>query len=338
MDKKENAPLLNFSAIIADQDRIIYSGKSNSDGQIIVNTPTTPYKSIYLEVPNPNIDLKIDPKKIGQNLKVYLTKDRKITDTLYQDQFGNFIKKDKQINNNGYNFIGKIEGDDGGKKTTVQLISKEGIILSEVIVDDNGNFTFTGIAKDEKFGINVKQENSISEELKRVIKGKILNAKTLTPEKGVLVELFVNDVDINVNYITDENGGYSLVYSKTQTKLKRNIVDSISVNFDYNSYSLNNNDVIIVQKSFNKNPGLKLKKFEIVINTDSRGSTEYNDMVALKRGNIIKTQLVKFGVPVKNIKVTANGERKITNGCVDGVECTEEQHKVNRNCSILITE
>jgi len=83
---------------------------------------------------------------------------------------------------------------------------------------------------------------------------------------------------------------------------------------------------------------LKKKKFEILINTDSRGSTAYNDMVALKRGNIIKYQLLKMGVPANNIKVTANGERKIINGCVDGVECTEEQHKENRNCSILIRE
>jgi outer membrane protein OmpA-like peptidoglycan-associated protein len=61
-------------------------------------------------------------------------------------------------------------------------------------------------------------------------------------------------------------------------------------------------------------------------------------MISIKRGNSVKNQLILLGVPGNKIKVIANGERKIKNGCVDGVECSEEHHKENRNCSILIKD
>lgn len=69
---------------------------------------------------------------------------------------------------------------------------------------------------------------------------------------------------------------------------------------------------------------------ESVGHTDSRGLSEYNYKLGLKRAKEAKAILVKMGFPASDIKVTSVGEEELENDCYDGVDCTEEEHKVNR--------
>ena len=69
--------------------------------------------------------------------------------------------------------------------------------------------------------------------------------------------------------------------------------------------------------------------------TDSQGSAYSNQLLSLKRANKAKEYLISKGVVAGKISVNAYGEKFILNGCIDGVECTEEEHQENRRIELI---
>ena len=72
--------------------------------------------------------------------------------------------------------------------------------------------------------------------------------------------------------------------------------------------------------------------------TDSRATDRYNNWLSRKRAESAAAYLMKMGVESYRI-TSANGmgERRLTNRCADGVECTEEEHQMNRRTEIKVT-
>jgi len=75
----------------------------------------------------------------------------------------------------------------------------------------------------------------------------------------------------------------------------------------------------------------------LVINShsDSKGSASGNKKMTLKRANLAKNYLTSLGIDEAKIELNAYGEDFIVNGCIDGVECTEDQHRKNRRLELL---
>ncbi len=64
--------------------------------------------------------------------------------------------------------------------------------------------------------------------------------------------------------------------------------------------------------------------------TDSRGSDAYNIILSKKRAKAAVDYLRSQGVNVNRIKSKGYGENKLINQCVNGADCTEEAHQMNR--------
>jgi outer membrane protein OmpA-like peptidoglycan-associated protein len=64
--------------------------------------------------------------------------------------------------------------------------------------------------------------------------------------------------------------------------------------------------------------------------TDSRGSDSYNIILSQKRAKAAVEYLRSQGVDMNRIKSKGYGENKLINQCVNGVDCTEEAHQMNR--------
>jgi len=75
---------------------------------------------------------------------------------------------------------------------------------------------------------------------------------------------------------------------------------------------------------------------ELSSHTDSRGSKAYNLRLSQKRAQAAKDWLVKRGIAPDRIKAVGYGEEKILNDCVDGVTCSEEEHRFNRRTEFKI--
>ncbi|MBS7231240.1 PD40 domain-containing protein [Flavobacterium psychroterrae] len=85
----------------------------------------------------------------------------------------------------------------------------------------------------------------------------------------------------------------------------------------------------------NNNPTMKL---DIRSHTDSRATFKYNESLSDRRAKSTISWLIKNGVAKNRLTGKGYGETQLVNGCSDGVQCTEEEHQMNRRSEFIITE
>ena len=79
-------------------------------------------------------------------------------------------------------------------------------------------------------------------------------------------------------------------------------------------------------------------KIEVHSHADSRGGDAYNMNLSNKRAQSVVNYLVRAGVNKANLSSKGFGESQPVNKCIDGVECTEEEHKANRRSEFIVVE
>jgi peptidoglycan-associated lipoprotein len=77
---------------------------------------------------------------------------------------------------------------------------------------------------------------------------------------------------------------------------------------------------------------------ELSSHTDSRGTTPYNEDLSQKRAESAKQWLVDRDIEEDRIVAKGYGESVILNRCVNGVRCSEEEHRYNRRTEFKIIE
>ncbi|HET6245245.1 MAG: PD40 domain-containing protein [Bacteroidetes bacterium] len=82
------------------------------------------------------------------------------------------------------------------------------------------------------------------------------------------------------------------------------------------------------------NPDVKIK---IIAYADSKGSLDYNIRLSKKRANEAAQYLILKGISAKRIQaIEGKGEANLVNKCADGVECTPEEHQLNRRAEFIV--
>lgn len=79
-------------------------------------------------------------------------------------------------------------------------------------------------------------------------------------------------------------------------------------------------------------------KIDIRSHTDCRASHAYNDRLSESRAQSTRNWLIAQGIEAKRLTAKGYGERQLINGCADGVDCTEEEHQMNRRSEFIIVE
>lgn len=77
---------------------------------------------------------------------------------------------------------------------------------------------------------------------------------------------------------------------------------------------------------------------ELSSHTDSRGVSSYNRDLSLRRAESAKRWLTERDVLEDRIQAVGYGEEQILNQCVNGVRCSEEEHRINRRTEFKILE
>jgi len=70
--------------------------------------------------------------------------------------------------------------------------------------------------------------------------------------------------------------------------------------------------------------------------TDSRGKDSYNEALSEKRAQSTLNWLVGKGIGSNRLTAKGYGEYQLQNQCSNGVECTEEEHQLNRRSMFII--
>lgn len=119
------------------------------------------------------------------------------------------------------------------------------------------------------------------------------------------------DVQTSNNSNTNLMDG-NQVQEEVLTKSTNLTVDTTSVYFDFDKYSIKNDmkDEVNTNKENIKTFLQKYNTFTISVNghCDNRGTDEYNYALGLKRAQVVKAELTKAGVSEKNIVTKSFGE------------------------------
>ena len=106
--------------------------------------------------------------------------------------------------------------------------------------------------------------------------------------------------------------------------------------FDFDRYNIRPDAAIELAKilaAMREYPELII---HIESHTDSRGNDAYNEALSEKRAQSTLEWLVDQGIDRSRLSAKGYGEYQLTNQCSNGVECTEEEHQLNRRSMFLI--
>jgi len=76
---------------------------------------------------------------------------------------------------------------------------------------------------------------------------------------------------------------------------------------------------------------------EMMSHTDARGKQSYNQDLSQRRAVSARQYLISKGIAPSRITARGYGESSTINGCVDGVNCSEDEHQRNRRTEIKVT-
>lgn len=75
---------------------------------------------------------------------------------------------------------------------------------------------------------------------------------------------------------------------------------------------------------------------ELSSHTDAQGNDAYNERLSQRRAQSAKNWLVSKGIKENRIEAVGYGERNILNDCINGIDCTDEEHRLNRRTEFKI--
>jgi outer membrane protein OmpA-like peptidoglycan-associated protein len=114
-------------------------------------------------------------------------------------------------------------------------------------------------------------------------------------------------------------------------------IDVEPIYFDYDKYAITPqaevelNKVLFAMTEF---PEIKIK---IESHTDSRGSDSYNLKLSDNRAKSTRDYLISKGIDKSRIESAIGyGETQLKNNCSNGVNCTADEHAVNRRSDFII--
>jgi len=137
--------------------------------------------------------------------------------------------------------------------------------------------------------------------------------------------------DVKSVTLTNERSQQVRVEAGTEIELPE-------VHFGLNKSTLTERGLLSLQKLLSlmeKNPDIRV---ELAGHTDSRGTADYNLRLSHDRIATVVRYLTAHGIERSRISGKGYGESRLRNRCADGVDCTEEEHAVNRRTEFKIYE
>lgn len=241
-------------------------------------------------------------------------------------------------------------------------------IFNEIALEGNE------IKKDEFKDNLTLQKDILYADKNFIIKGKAVECNTTTPIAGISVQLENNEKAFKKTTITDENGNFTMqmpvdgtykLYGKKENYFSQTeeinasnydrsktlyvkieicaekvdcgkAIGLKNILFDLAKYNIREDAKIELDKLVRfmlDNPEVKV---EVGSHTDCRASNKYNQILSQNRANASVAYIVSQGIVKDKITAKGYGETKLLNECADGVNCSEEQHQLNRRTEFKV--
>jgi len=113
-------------------------------------------------------------------------------------------------------------------------------------------------------------------------------------------------------------------------------LDLQPIYFDFDRYNIRPDAAVELAKILAALREYPEMIIHIESHTDSRGSDKYNEILSEKRAQSTLKWLVSKGIDKSRLSAKGYGENRHVNQCSNGVECTEEEHQLNRRSMFII--
>lgn len=220
------------------------------------------------------------------------------------------------------------------KNQKVELLNSKGETVQSSVTDQYGDFVFHKLSNAEKYEVFVGDVSLPATEKLFIAKqnGLILNELKWVKDKNYRYSFLPSDM-VTLSEMEVDDPAFlssSIILSLESQKKNKSEKFMVTEQIYYESGAVKPNDLTRlgeVIKFMNDNPGYFL---EIVSHTDSRGDDSDNLKLSSKRSDFVKSFLVGKGVSSSRIRSRGEGENKIRNRCLNGVNCSEKEHILNR--------
>lgn len=109
-----------------------------------------------------------------------------------------------------------------------------------------------------------------------------------------------------------------------------------NIYYDFNKSAIRQGDsseLMALAKLMKLYPSMEI---ELAAHTDSRGEADYNLDLSMRRAESAKAFLVTQDINEQRIATIGFGETRISNHCLDGVSCSDEEHQYNRRTEVRV--
>lgn len=108
--------------------------------------------------------------------------------------------------------------------------------------------------------------------------------------------------------------------------------------FDLDKYYIRPDAALELAKVYAVLEEYPTMKIDIRSHTDSRQTHKYNETLSSNRAKSTAEWLISNGINRNRLTWKGYGETQLVNGCVDGVDCSEAEHQMNRRSEFIIVE
>jgi peptidoglycan-associated lipoprotein len=205
-----------------------------------------------------------------------------------------------------FNLSGQVYDDSTRRALSgaeVKLIFVEDKSYIEAITDNRGMYTFK-LREGVDYKIEVTRKEYFGDDTSLTTKG-------FEVSKDFVINIPLKAVPIEEVTLND------ILYDFNSDKLTPKSKENLKVLIDMMKKSEN---LIIAINS----------------HTDSRGSDEYNLDLSQRRAQSVVNYLIENGIDSARLQAKGFGETQLLNRCKNGVNCSEEEHQINRRTTFKV--
>ncbi len=217
-------------------------------------------------------------------------------------------------------------------------LKESGSVVKTVKTDPYGDFYFPKVDSGKTYTVEVEKSGKMGKDAELFIaKTNGVLVKSMKNEEGRFVYEFL-PADIQKLSLIPPNDPVLIVKKFMKQSETKEVIVVQNIYYAVNSFSVappEMKKLDTIAAILSKNPNLLL---DIASFTDSRGDDKANLELSQKRAQAVADYMVMKGIPVKRLSAKGLGETKILNGCVNGVECSEKEHEINRRTEFKFTK
>ena len=201
----------------------------------------------------------------------------------------------------------------------VQIRNQDGELIAATSSDGEGVFSFLMACASETF---------ITETFKEGYEINNSSFKTTMADAEVKLNLELTKVDDFYSELGKESKDIDL------TKL----LNLEPLYFELNKSNITPQAEEQLKKIIDYMNEYKRLKVDVRSHTDSRGSDAYNLALSERRAKATKDYLISKGIKASRLTGRGYGETKLINNCANNVNCSEEEHALNRRSEFIVVK